>query len=273
MIECNYTGSGVYSIQNVINGNEYIGSSANIHKRMREHRNQLYTNSHHSKILQRAAYNKYGETNFIVIILEEVSREQLVNVEQVWLDCRNPKYNVAKFSNSGMRGRTHSAETREIIRKKLHEKFTDEEMKARSRFASSFSTSPEAKEKHSMSLRRVLETPEHKKKQSKVQKELWSRPEHRNKMVLAHLNYTPEIRKKLSEAQKKVWRENKDRLSIARRGKGSSILNAELVREIRRKYRDGYGSCAVLGREYGVDRRTIYGVISRKTWDWVTDED
>lgn len=54
---------GVYKIANKIDGKVYIGSSVEISRRWRVHKNQLRRNEHHSAKLQRA-WLKHGEDAF-----------------------------------------------------------------------------------------------------------------------------------------------------------------------------------------------------------------
>lgn len=61
--------AGVYQIKNVLNGHSYIGSTNNFYDRLIQHRSHLRKQKHHSIALQRA-YDKYGESNFEVNILE-----------------------------------------------------------------------------------------------------------------------------------------------------------------------------------------------------------
>ena len=85
--------SGIYAIHNVVNGNEYVGSSTNIRVRWREHRLSLNTKKHHSKYLQRA-WDKYGASAFEFLLLEETSN--LVEREKFYFSERKPVYNVRK---------------------------------------------------------------------------------------------------------------------------------------------------------------------------------
>lgn len=102
--------SGVYKIQNTINGKSYIGSSKRIEKRYGEHRSLLRNNKHHSKILQ-GAWNKYGEGSFLFDIIEICPVDQLEAREQYYLDNLKPELNVAKDVRNN-RGRKWSAEER-----------------------------------------------------------------------------------------------------------------------------------------------------------------
>lgn len=61
--------AGIYQIKNVLNGHSYIGSTNNFYDRLIQHRSHLRKQKHHSIALQRA-YDKYGEYNFEVNILE-----------------------------------------------------------------------------------------------------------------------------------------------------------------------------------------------------------
>jgi group I intron endonuclease len=99
--------SGIYKILNKINNKSYIGSSSNIKSRWNVHLSKLNLQKHHSILLQRA-YNKYGEENFVFIIIEEC--ENLIEREQFWLDyykSYNPKfgYNICNkaFSTTGLK--------------------------------------------------------------------------------------------------------------------------------------------------------------------------
>jgi len=60
---------GIYSIVNVINNKVYIGSTKSLYKRLIHHRHRLRNNSHSNKHLQNA-WNKYGEDNFDINVLE-----------------------------------------------------------------------------------------------------------------------------------------------------------------------------------------------------------
>jgi group I intron endonuclease len=91
--------SGIYKIENLINGDLYYGSSKNIQKRWKTHRNQLSRGKHGNFHLQRA-WIKYGSHNFIFEVIEECSLDILLEREQHYLDM-NPKYNIGMKSNGG----------------------------------------------------------------------------------------------------------------------------------------------------------------------------
>lgn len=97
--------SGIYSIENSINKKRYIGSTNNFNRRKNNHYLDLRKNNHHSIILQNA-YNKYGENNFIFSILLRCPEEELLQIEQYYLDFYKPEYNVSKIAGRSSFERT-----------------------------------------------------------------------------------------------------------------------------------------------------------------------
>ncbi|MHB0978460.1 MAG: NUMOD3 domain-containing DNA-binding protein [Minisyncoccota bacterium] len=90
----------IYKIINLTNGKFYVGSTVNQRERFRTHRNKLRGNRHHCKHLQ-AAWNKYGEDNFLFTIVETVSPEcNLQHAEDIWLQKH---VGTEQCYNSGMR--------------------------------------------------------------------------------------------------------------------------------------------------------------------------
>jgi len=83
---------GVYRIKNKINEKCYYGSSKEIKRRWLRHKNELRKNKHINDLLQRA-WNKYGEDNFIFEMVEECDINDLLEIEQKYLDL-NPEYNI-----------------------------------------------------------------------------------------------------------------------------------------------------------------------------------
>lgn len=100
--------TGIYKITNTKTNMFYIGSSYNIPRRWREHRNRLNSDTHDNQHLQNA-WNKYGETNFKFEIIELVKdRDKLIEREQDWIDktqCykRDVGYNIAQFADTNLR--------------------------------------------------------------------------------------------------------------------------------------------------------------------------
>jgi group I intron endonuclease len=110
--------TGIYKIENKINGKVYIGSSVNLKKRKREHFFDLKNNDHHSSKLQKS-YNKHGHENFLFIPLLFCSKDNLIFYEQLVIDkydCVNNGYNILPSAGS-MLGYVLSPEAREKISK------------------------------------------------------------------------------------------------------------------------------------------------------------
>jgi len=74
---------GVYKIINEVNGKIYIGSSKDLEKRWKSHKQQR-------KFLIGRALNKYGIDNFVFEVLEECVECDLLNREQYYLDSLKP---------------------------------------------------------------------------------------------------------------------------------------------------------------------------------------
>lgn len=104
---------GIYQITNTRNGKCYIGSSVNLRRRYREHWRDLENNRHANRYLQ-SAWNKDGPCSFEFKILLETSSNQLLELEQQYIDRLKPVYNMCKFARNRLglpcpfKGRQHS---------------------------------------------------------------------------------------------------------------------------------------------------------------------
>lgn len=98
--------SGIYRIRSLINGKIYIGSAKNFLHRFWSHRNEIRRNEHHSPSLQRHS-NKYGSTKLVFEIIEETAEENLIRLEQFYLDKEKPfgrkGFNVCRIAGSADR--------------------------------------------------------------------------------------------------------------------------------------------------------------------------
>ena len=89
--------SGIYKITCSGNGKLYVGSSADIKRRWREHTWALKSNRHFNKQLQRC-WTKYGSISFSFDVLEEVDDVRKLSVrEQFWIEALS-----ALDKNTGM---------------------------------------------------------------------------------------------------------------------------------------------------------------------------
>jgi group I intron endonuclease len=124
---------GIYRIRNLINGHCYYGSSKDIEKRWKKHKNQLIQNKHINILLYRA-WNKYGEDNFIFEVVEECDISILLETEQKYLNLL-PEYNIG-LSASGGDNLTNNPNREDILErikqknKKRLDLMTDSEKKA-----------------------------------------------------------------------------------------------------------------------------------------------
>jgi len=106
--------SGIYKIANKMTGDFYIGSAVDIKQRFKNHKSELKYNRHPNIILQRV-FNKYGLENLQFEIIETVNNtNKLIEIEQLYLDNLNPKYNILKIAGSRL-GTKHSKETRKKL--------------------------------------------------------------------------------------------------------------------------------------------------------------
>lgn len=153
--------SGVYTIVNKLNNKIYVGESIDVKKRLTQHKSDLKNGRHPNLHLQRSV-NQEGIENFEFQLLEHCNEEFLKSFENYWcnlLDAHNPEkgYNfdscdpngicrkksketrllisekakdrLSLPSNNPFYGKTHSAETREIISKVHKGKRLSEEHK------------------------------------------------------------------------------------------------------------------------------------------------
>lgn len=128
--------SGIYSIENIITGKIYIGSSKHCRQRKNDHLYDLRANTHHSIHLQRS-FNKHGEENFVFKIIEYVNSDEteLLKREQYWLDYlqtynRDKGYNICKMAGT-MSGFKHSDDTKQLLSKMGKGKKRSDETKER----------------------------------------------------------------------------------------------------------------------------------------------
>jgi group I intron endonuclease len=97
--------SGIYQIQSKIKPERiYIGSSKDIYRRWNQHLLCLKKGSHRSNKLQHH-YNKYGKNDLVFSILIGCSINELIDLEQFFLDSKSPWFNTRKIadSNTGLK--------------------------------------------------------------------------------------------------------------------------------------------------------------------------
>lgn len=111
--------SGIYKISHTPSGKRYIGSTADLYRRLTQHRARLRAGIHPNNPLQNA-YNKYGEGEFLFTVLAWVGPDDLLSEEQAWLDRTSKEkcYNILNEAGS-CRGFTLSAATKRKISEKM----------------------------------------------------------------------------------------------------------------------------------------------------------
>lgn len=94
--------SGVYIISNYINKMVYIGSTSNLYKRYKYHKQDLKRNTHRNNNLQ-LFYNEHGSDTLFFELLEYCDCSILLEREQYYLDTYNSnlKFNVSTKSTGG----------------------------------------------------------------------------------------------------------------------------------------------------------------------------
>jgi len=87
-----------------------IGVSIHIKRRFLHHRRNLKNNKHCNSHLQNA-YNKHGESAFVYKPFFYCGKQDLIELEQMAMDCLAPEYNIRKLAGSQL-GYRHTEETR-----------------------------------------------------------------------------------------------------------------------------------------------------------------
>lgn len=104
----------IYKITNIVNGRVYVGSTKNYRERRTRHFYELRHNTHCNQRLQNA-FNKYGEDNFKIEMLTPVTPDEMLWMEQNfidWLDSanRNVGYNICKIAGRPVHSGWHHSE-------------------------------------------------------------------------------------------------------------------------------------------------------------------
>lgn len=107
---------GIYCFINKHNGKRYIGQSADIERRILDHKRYLARGKDNCTLLQNA-YNKYGKDSFDLEILAECETSQLDELEKYYIALFNTTsrefgYNLSRGGSDGLLGHKKSEETR-----------------------------------------------------------------------------------------------------------------------------------------------------------------
>ena len=108
--------TGIYCFENKANGKKYIGRSINSLRRVKSHLNELRLNKDECSYFQNA-WNKYGEENFIVYVLEYCDIETLSERETFYIKEYNTKRPNGYNLNDGGDGNVGYKPTEETLLK------------------------------------------------------------------------------------------------------------------------------------------------------------
>ena len=253
--------SGIYTIRNIINGNEYVGSSVDVPKRWLQHKSGLRNQIHRNSRLQRS-WNKHGEENFEFLLLEECDIEKLIEREELHISIRKSEYNLTIF-----------AEGRQVMSEETRQKIS---LKNKGR-----TFSEETLQRMSLSHIGKKQSDETKIKRSLTMKETYrSAKERGEKLFPSQIGrqFSEETRRKISLANtgRKATEEHKQKLSEnnfvkkhpecmnGEKNPGAK-LKAEQIKEIKKLLGDGI-SYGKISKIFGVGVSTISDISKQRTW-------
>ena len=95
---------------NKLNANTYVGSSTNLSKRFINYYNYNYISDPKRNMSIHKAILKHGYSNFSLEILVYCKPEDVIKVEQEYIDDLKPEYNILKVAGSSL-GYKHTEET------------------------------------------------------------------------------------------------------------------------------------------------------------------
>lgn len=242
--------SGIYSITYIKSGEFYIGSAKDFTKRFSTHKNALRNNIHHSSIMQNI-FNKYGVVAFRFEIIELCDVENLLVIEQQYLDKYKPKFNTLMIAGSS-----------------IGYKYTDTQKKNISNGRKGKQVSPEGLAK----MKAKMQSPEMRKHLSELAK---GRPapnkgipmceQQKLKISKARCGFkvSEETKAKIKISIKNLdYKHSNEIKRLISKSKLKFTKNDAMV--IKRLYKEGY-SMQKLGLLYGVMRHTISRVINGKS--------
>lgn len=100
--------SGVYRWNNLVTGESYIGSSANLTNRFRDYYKKNRKSGIYNAILE------YGHSKFSLEILEYCSQDIIIEREQYYINLLKPEYNICKIAGSSI-GYKHSEKVKKLL--------------------------------------------------------------------------------------------------------------------------------------------------------------
>jgi len=221
--------SGIYQIQSKIKPNRiYIGSAVCINKRWIAHLSDLRLYKHGNQKLQNH-YNKYGESDLQFSILLSCDKEDLLKIEQYFIDSYNPYFNICKKAGSTL-GRKMSDEARLKMKKAWETRLpvSDETRKKQSINGKNRKHSNETKLKISNSHKGIIFSIEHRKNISIARKGTKASEETKQKLREASKNKIPISKESMERGRLKrigLKRSPQTCLNISKAKKGKPAWN------------------------------------------------
>lgn len=199
---------GIYTINNILNGRVYVGSSVDTATRFRMHRRQLTKGYHHCKHLQRA-WNKYGAEAFVFEVRLTCPKEELLSWEQMLLDGIDGPYNSLRTAGSCL-GFEHTAETKAKLSAATKAQFSTPDARARASAATKAAVAKhEVRARMSAAAKARCATPEGRAHLVRAGKATHAKGYAHTKETLAKMSaaqigrvFSAETRAKMSAAQK-----------------------------------------------------------------------
>jgi hypothetical protein len=97
---------GLYVIVCLVNNKKYGGACTDFSSRKGKHVYRLRRNLPEANKNVQADFDKYGEDEFVFMIMERCHESELVSIEQKWLDENHDDqkecYNISKIATRGM---------------------------------------------------------------------------------------------------------------------------------------------------------------------------
>lgn len=92
--------TGIYGIKNVESNKWYIGQAVDIHKRWSDHKHLLNNGKHYNRHLQNA-WNKWGASAFLFVVIEECHASKLNDREKYWIEVKDSHSNGYNKTDGG----------------------------------------------------------------------------------------------------------------------------------------------------------------------------
>lgn len=249
MIEISTQKAGIYCIVNKVNNKCYVGQSEHLSSRLRSHKEKLYKNKHSNKHLQNA-FNKYGEENFDVIILELLSediqkeiyknknkikiRKELNKLEVKWI-AKYKSQNILLYNqNDGGDEQNPNDEVKQKIGNASKERWSNNEYKEMHSNAikNAYNTNPKYKEKVSEKSKNSWKNENTKEKRINGIKKSWEDEKIKEKRIIGIIKayQNPVLKEKIKKERSNRFKDiqYKERFS-------KSVKNALNKPEIKEK--------------------------------------